>query len=119
LKKLGLGLLVCIFVATSFTTTSCTAITPVGGLLILGAAGLVAYTAFDEATKVDLTVVNLTGRPMKVWIDFKMEGTVQSGSTAVFALKLGAHTLQAGEATPEYNTMHNFEIGDPFTWTLQ
>ena len=119
MKKLAVWLFMCIFVATSLFTTSCSGITPLTGFLILGAAGLVAMTAFDESSKVDLTVVNLTGNPAQVWIDFELVGTVQPGSTGVFPVNLGTHTLQAGETVPVFNKIHDFIPNQPFTWTLQ
>ncbi|MCD6119623.1 hypothetical protein J7K50_07295 [bacterium] len=118
MRRATLVVVVAMMLLVPVATTSCSAMSPIGSLLMLGAAGYFAYDMFDDATNCELTVINSTDRTMKVWIDFKLQGTISSGGTGIYYVNIGSHTLQAGEDITEFNTVHEFGLDDPYTWTL-
>lgn len=120
MKRVSVIFVFLLIIASPSLTSSCGQMeSPIGSLLMLGATAWWAYQEFGGAiTKVELTVVNNTTKSMKVWIDFKEQGTIVPGGTAKYDVAIGPHTLQAGEIIPEYSTTHTFITGQPYNWTL-
>lgn len=120
MKKLSVILVFCVIMSTPAMTTSCGQMdSPIGSLLMLGATAWWAYQEYGgDVTKVELTVVNNTTKTMIIWIDFNEQGSIVAGGSASYDVKIGAHTLQAGETVPEYSAVHTFVVGQPYSWTL-
>jgi hypothetical protein len=120
MKRLSVVFVFCMIMSTPILTSSCGDMeSPIGSLLMLGATAWWAYQEYGgDVTQVELTVVNNTTKTMKIWIDFDEQGSIIPGGSAKYDMKIGAHTLQAGETIPEYSATHTFVVGQPYSWTL-
>ena len=120
MKKLFIIVVLCMMVSIPVMTSSCGEMdSPIGSILMLGATAWWAYQQYGgDVTQTELTVVNNTTKTMKVWVDFKEQGSIVAGSSAKYDMKIGPHTLQAGETIPEYSATHTFIVGQPYSWTL-
>lgn len=114
-----------VFLASfSLSTTGC-GVEPnasMSAALMLG-IGAAAYGAYyyltsESAAQTAVIVVNNTGRPIKLWIDGELWGTVSTGATVTIAIAPGTYALGAGENTPDTTTSQTIAEGTAFTWTL-
>ncbi len=89
-------------------------------MLGIGAAAYGAYYYYtsESAPQTALIVVNNTGRPIQLWINGEVWGTISTGATVTIAVAPGTYSLGAGENTPDTTLSQQIAEGTSFTWTL-
>lgn len=119
-KALSIALLAAIALTASGCGMKPNASMSAAIFLGIGAAAYGAYTYYtsESKTQTAIVVINNTGKPIQLWINGELWGTVALGATVTIAVMPGSFTLGAGENTPDTTTTQVIEEGTSFTWTL-